>query len=57
MKMALTGATGFIGPHVLTELQAHGHEVTVLVRELPPVVNHQDPVMTVHLPGSQPGSV
>jgi nucleoside-diphosphate-sugar epimerase len=33
MKVALTGATGFIGSHVLTELQDHGHEVTALVRE------------------------
>jgi nucleoside-diphosphate-sugar epimerase len=32
MKVALTGATGFIGSHVLTELQANGHEVTALVR-------------------------
>ena len=32
MKVALTGATGFIGSHVLTELLAHGHEVTALVR-------------------------
>ena len=32
MKVALTGATGFIGSHVLTELHAHGHEVTALVR-------------------------
>jgi nucleoside-diphosphate-sugar epimerase len=32
MKVALTGATGFIGSHVLTELQVHGHEVTALVR-------------------------
>src|SRR3954467_15968847 len=32
MKVALTGATGFIGSHVLTELQNHGHEVTALVR-------------------------
>jgi nucleoside-diphosphate-sugar epimerase len=33
MKIALTGATGFIGSHVLTELQEHGHEVTALVRD------------------------
>jgi len=32
MKVALTGATGFIGSHVLTELDQHGHEVTALVR-------------------------
>jgi nucleoside-diphosphate-sugar epimerase len=32
MKVALTGATGFIGSHILTELHKHGHEVTALVR-------------------------
>jgi uncharacterized protein YbjT (DUF2867 family) len=32
MKVALTGATGFIGSHVLAELHQHGHEVTALVR-------------------------
>jgi nucleoside-diphosphate-sugar epimerase len=32
MKVALTGATGFIGSHVLAELHEHGHEVTALVR-------------------------
>jgi nucleoside-diphosphate-sugar epimerase len=32
MKVALTGATGFIGSHVLTDLRDHGHEVTALVR-------------------------
>src|SRR4051812_47745780 len=33
MKVALTGATGFIGSHVLAELEDHGHEVTALVRD------------------------
>jgi uncharacterized protein YbjT (DUF2867 family) len=33
MKVALTGATGFIGSHVLAELLEHGHEVTALVRD------------------------
>jgi nucleoside-diphosphate-sugar epimerase len=33
MKVALTGATGFIGSHVLTELHEHGHGVTALVRD------------------------
>jgi nucleoside-diphosphate-sugar epimerase len=32
MKVALTGATGYVGSHVLTDLQEHGHEVTALVR-------------------------
>jgi uncharacterized protein YbjT (DUF2867 family) len=33
MKVALTGATGYVGSHVLTELQEHGHEVTALVQD------------------------
>jgi nucleoside-diphosphate-sugar epimerase len=33
MRIALTGATGFIGSHILTELQSNGHEVTALVRD------------------------
>jgi nucleoside-diphosphate-sugar epimerase len=33
MKVVLTGATGFIGSHVLTDLHEHGHEVTALVRD------------------------
>jgi nucleoside-diphosphate-sugar epimerase len=32
MKVALTGATGFVGSHVLTALQKSGHEVMALVR-------------------------
>lgn len=33
MKVALTGATGFVGSHVLTELRNNGYEVTALVRD------------------------
>jgi nucleoside-diphosphate-sugar epimerase len=33
MRVALTGATGFVGSHILTELTSHGHEVTALVRD------------------------
>ncbi len=33
MKVALTGARGFVGSHVLTELRDNGHEVTALVRD------------------------
>jgi len=33
MAVVLTGATGFIGSHVLADLYKHGHEVTALVRD------------------------
>ncbi|MFC1406451.1 MULTISPECIES: NAD-dependent epimerase/dehydratase family protein [Streptacidiphilus] len=33
MNIALTGATGFVGSHVLAELLDHGHRVTALVRD------------------------
>lgn len=32
MNVALTGATGFVGSHVLSEMRDHGHQVTALVR-------------------------
>jgi uncharacterized protein YbjT (DUF2867 family) len=32
MNIALTGSTGFVGSHILTDLGAHGHEVTEVVR-------------------------
>jgi nucleoside-diphosphate-sugar epimerase len=33
MRIALTGATGFIGSHILTELHERGHEVVALIRD------------------------
>jgi nucleoside-diphosphate-sugar epimerase len=33
MNVALTGATGFVGSHILSELLGHGHDVTALVRD------------------------
>jgi uncharacterized protein YbjT (DUF2867 family) len=50
MKVALTGATGFIGSHILTELHEHGHEVTALVRD-----DNQADVVAAH--GATPSVV
>jgi nucleoside-diphosphate-sugar epimerase len=33
MNVALTGATGFMGSHILAELRAQGHDVTAFVRD------------------------
>jgi nucleoside-diphosphate-sugar epimerase len=45
MNVALTGATGFIGSHILRELRARGHDVTALVR-------NDDQVQTVAAQGA-----
>jgi len=69
MKIALTGATGFIGSHILSELQEHGHEVTALVRDdgqadsvaargaTPVVVDLYDRPTVVSLLGSADGAI
>ena len=50
MKVALTGATGFVGSHILSELLGHGHEVTALVR-------NEDQVDIVTARGAKPAVV
>lgn len=69
LRVALTGATGFIGSHVLTELQEHGHEVTALVRDdaqaeivaargaSPVVVDLYDRAAVVNLLSSADGAI
>ena len=69
MKVALTGATGFIGSHVLTDLYKHGHDVTALVRDddqaeivaargaTPAVVNLYDRPTVVSVLGDADGAI
>jgi nucleoside-diphosphate-sugar epimerase len=69
MKVALTGATGFIGSHILTELREHGHEVTAIVRDdasadavkgrgaMPAVADLYDQAATVSLLSGADGAV
>lgn len=35
MKVAITGASGLLGPHLVASLRRDGHEVVKLVRRLP----------------------
>jgi len=69
MKVALTGATGFIGSHILAELLDKGHEVTALVRgddqadavasrgATPAVVDLHDRIAVVSLMKTADGAV
>lgn len=40
MKIALIGATGFIGQHILAEAISHQHQVTALVRDTSKIAVH-----------------
>lgn len=69
MKVALTGATGYIGSHLLAELRQHGHEITALVRSraaaeavaaagaTPAVVDLQDRAAVVGLLGEAEAAI
>jgi uncharacterized protein len=46
MKIALIGASGFVGSHVLTEALQRGHEVTAIVRH-PEKIRIQDALLTI----------
>lgn len=46
MKIALIGASGFVGSHVLTEALQRGHDVTAIVRH-PEKIKIQDPQLTI----------
>jgi len=50
MHVAVTGATGFIGSHVLTELREHDDDVTALVR-------NEDQAQVVAARGASPAVV
>lgn len=61
MRVLVIGGTNFIGPHVVTALDQHGHEVTVYHRgqhepDLPPAVRHihspRAAIPVLHFPSS-----
>lgn len=49
MKVAVTGTTGFIGRHVLTELQKHPVEIVVITRQPSVEIPASPQVRVVHL--------
>lgn len=47
MKIALIGATGFVGTHLLEEALQRGHEVTAIVRDPSKIANPADKLTVV----------
>jgi uncharacterized protein YbjT (DUF2867 family) len=69
MNVAVTGTTGFIGSHIVSDLLEHGHQVTALVRDdaqselvasrgaVPAVVDLYDRAAVVNIFRSADGAV
>jgi nucleoside-diphosphate-sugar epimerase len=69
VNVVLTGATGFVGSHILSQLQERGHAVTALVRDearagiveargaIPAVVDLYDVAAVVDLLGDSDGAI
>ena len=54
MKVAVTGASGFIGRHVLTDLLQHGVEIVAVTREASRLTGLSEAVRIVEMDISQP---
>jgi dTDP-6-deoxy-L-talose 4-dehydrogenase (NAD+) len=54
MKVAVTGATGFIGRHVLSELVSHPVDVVAVVRELTSVNSMRSDIDVVRVDLNSP---
>jgi nucleoside-diphosphate-sugar epimerase len=69
MNVSVTGATGFVGSHIVSDLLEHGHQVTALVRDdaqselvasrgaVPAVVDLYDRAAVVNIFSSADGAV
>ena len=53
MKVAHTGATGFVGSDILAGLREHDHEVTALVRNAVIVTSYDRPTVVMLVGGSR----
>lgn len=56
MKIAVTGASGFIGRHVLTELSKHPHTIIAVTRDAARLREWQYPINVVEMDISKPAT-